>query len=77
MKKELIKVQTNENGEGIVNGRELHEFLEVNSNYTTWIKRMLEYGFSENVDFASVWSDSKNGNAVEFEGSAQKMSAKG
>lgn len=32
---ELINVEINENQEPIVNARELHEFLEVNSNYTT------------------------------------------
>lgn len=48
---ELIKVTTNENDEQIVNGRELYEFLEVKDNYTDWFKRMVKYGFDENVDF--------------------------
>src|SRR5699024_7350234 len=48
---ELIKIKTNENGEQLVSGRELHEFLEVNEKYTDWFKRMVEYGFAENVDF--------------------------
>ena len=48
---ELIKVTTNENGEQLVSGRELHEFLEVKDNYTDWFKRMTTYGFDENVDF--------------------------
>lgn len=34
-----------------LSARELHEFLEVGSNYTTWFNRMCEYGFKENVDF--------------------------
>ncbi|WAW15421.1 antA/AntB antirepressor family protein [Peptostreptococcus equinus] len=75
--KELIKVETNKNNEQVVSGRELHEKLNIDSNYTTWFKRMCEYGFTENVDFIELWSDSKNGNAVKFEGSAQRMSAKG
>lgn len=33
---ELIKVTTNENGEQLVNGRELYEFLGVKDNYTDW-----------------------------------------
>ncbi len=64
-------------GDSIVSGRELHEKLAINSNYSTWIKRMIDYGFYENVDFIEVWSDSKNGNAVDFEKSAQYMSSKG
>lgn len=30
---ELIKITTNENGEQLVSGRELHEFLEVGTEY--------------------------------------------
>lgn len=48
---ELIKIQTNENNEQLVSCRELYEKLGVNSNFTTWFKRMCEYGFEENKDF--------------------------
>lgn len=48
---ELIKVTTNENGDQLVSGRGLHEFLEVTERYSSWFERMLKYGFSENVDF--------------------------
>lgn len=65
------------NGELLVSARELHEFLEVNSNFTTWMKRMISYGFEENIDYTTFWSDSKNGSAVEYLGSSQKMSASG
>jgi anti-repressor protein len=54
MKMELIKITTNENGEQLVSGRELHEFLEVGTQYTKWFDRMTEYGFAENVDFAVI-----------------------
>ena len=50
---ELIKVTTNENDEQLVNGRELYEVLGVKDNYTDWFKRMIKYGFDENVDFIS------------------------
>lgn len=76
-KEEIIKVELNERLEPIVSGRELHRVLEVGSNYTTWFSRMSEYGFVENQDFVSVWSDSKTGNGVEYLGSPQKMSARG
>lgn len=50
---QLIKVTTNENDEQLVNGRDLYEFLEVKDNYTDWFKRMIKYGFEENIDFMS------------------------
>ena len=36
-----------------VNARELHAFLEVGKDFSTWIKdRIEQYGFTENQDFA-------------------------
>ncbi len=49
---ELIKVNTDDKGDVIVSGRELHEFLESKEPYTQWFERMKEYGFVENVDFS-------------------------
>jgi len=40
-----------DNDRQTVSARTLHEFLEVESNYTTWFNRMTEYGFNENIDF--------------------------
>lgn len=74
--KELAKVTINENQEQVVSGRELYKRLGMDSNHTTWFKRMCDYGFDRNVDSIELWSDSQNGNAVEFLGSTQKMSAK-
>lgn len=51
---ELIKTITRDDGTIAVSGRELHKFLGVNDNYTDWFKRMAEYGFTENVDFAGL-----------------------
>ncbi|WP_064610458.1 phage antirepressor KilAC domain-containing protein [Streptobacillus moniliformis] len=48
---ELIEIKTNEKLEPIISGRELHEKLEVETKFSDWIKRMIEYGFSENIDF--------------------------
>ncbi len=48
---ELINVNVNDNQEPVVSGRQLHEALGVNSNYTTWFDRMTEYGFVEGQDF--------------------------
>lgn len=52
MMTELVKVKQADNGNVIVSGRDLHEFLEVQTKYTDWFKRMIEYGFKENVDFS-------------------------
>jgi len=48
--KELIKVNYDSERPTIL-GRDLHEFLEVDTKYTQWFARMCEYGFEENVDF--------------------------
>lgn len=43
-----------------VDGRELHQKLGVESNYTTWFKRMCEYGFSEGTDFQTCFPNSES-----------------
>lgn len=58
---QLIETTTNEQGEIIVSGRELYEFLEINSNYTTWFKRMCDYGFVEGTDFIPFSEESTGG----------------
>lgn len=51
---QLIKVEVNDNQEQILSGRELHEFLEIGTEYRKWFGRMAEYGFEENSDFVRV-----------------------
>ena len=51
---ELIPVTENENSEVVVSGRDLHEFLEIGTQYTKWFERMTEYGFEENEDFVAL-----------------------
>lgn len=51
---QLITTINDEQGEIIVSGRELHEFLEVGTEYRKWFVRMTEYGFTENMDFIRV-----------------------
>lgn len=48
---ELIKVTTSEQGQKLVSARELHSVLEIGRDFTTWIKKMIEYGFRENTDY--------------------------
>ena len=50
---ELIRLIEND-GQKAVSMRELHEFLEVQTHFKDWSKRMLEYGFVENRDFVLV-----------------------
>ena len=49
---ELIKITINGQQEPCISGRELHGFLEVETPYHKWFPRMVEYGFTENIDFS-------------------------
>ncbi len=59
--KDLIKIEVNENQEPVVNGRELHEALGVQTRYNDWFNRICEYGFCEGIDFCSILSKSTGG----------------
>ena len=37
-----------------VSMKEIYEFLEVRENWTDWTARMLDYGFTQNVDYQAV-----------------------
>jgi anti-repressor protein len=63
MRNELIKIDPNTKA---VSARELYVFLEIQSEFSHWIKRMFDYGFVENQDFNSVIFDE-----VRFEGNRQ------
>ena len=54
MKEELIKITTNEEGKQLVSARELHEFLEIKTDFRKWFPRMCEYGFEESIDYTPV-----------------------
>ena len=49
----LIKVSVRK-GVQSVSARDLHEKLGVDSRFTDWIRRMLEYGFEEEKDYRAV-----------------------
>lgn len=57
---ELIKVVF-ENDRPTVSARELHEFLQVSTEYRHWFPRMCEYGFTEGQDFRSFLTESIGG----------------
>jgi anti-repressor protein len=51
---ELIPVYKNEEGNKLVNARELHEWLGSGQEFTNWIKnRIQQYGFIESEDYTS------------------------
>ena len=51
MIEELIKVNKENN---TVSARELHEFLEVETRFNDWFKRMCQYGFVEKEDYEKI-----------------------
>lgn len=69
--KELIKVNTNEN-DITLSGRELHEFLDIGTEYPKWFERMTEYGFTKGEDYLVHYYD-KNSSEVKND-DAEKMS---
>jgi anti-repressor protein len=59
---ELVPVYETDTGEKVVDGRELHQFLEVGRDFTNWIKDRIEkYGFIENDDFSPVLAKTSEG----------------
>lgn len=52
---ELVKVTKDEDDDQIVSARDLHEFLEVGKDFSTWIKdRISKYEFEEGIDFSPL-----------------------
>ena len=64
----LIPIDYSNNERPTVLGRDLHAALDINEKYTEWFKRMLEYGFVENVDFVVFLEHRKYGNEQTVEG---------
>lgn len=58
---EMIKVSYDESDTPTVSGRDLYEFLEVDTQFSKWFQRMCEYGFSEPGDFQSFLTKSRGG----------------
>lgn len=56
----LLTITTNGQGSDVVSARELYAYLEVPTKFADWIKRMLEYGFSEGEDYEIVFLKNEN-----------------
>ena len=50
---ELIPLTENDGVQAVM-GRDLHKFLEVGKDYSTWFKDMAEYGFVAGQDFSPI-----------------------
>lgn len=53
----LIPIRDHD-GQQVASGRDLHAYLGVSSNYTTWFDRMVGYGFTEGQDYLTLLSNS-------------------
>lgn len=51
---EFIKINMTDAQQPTVSGRELHQALEIKTDYRKWFPRMCEYGFTEGEDFNPV-----------------------
>ena len=58
---ELIQINYENVEKPTVSGRELHQALEINTEYAKWFSRMCEYGFYENKDFSTILTKSTGG----------------
>lgn len=57
---QLIPIRERD-GQQVASGRAIHAYLGVQSNYTTWFARMVEYGFTEGQDFLPILEESAGG----------------
>lgn len=55
---ELLKINTTDSERITVSARDLHEALEVKTQFKDWFPRMYEYGFEDGKDFCSFLSES-------------------
>lgn len=74
---DLIKVTTNEEGQQLVSGRELHEVLKVQQDYSDWIKKQLNsVDANKDEDITVIWHDPFK-KVVSFNGNVNSMTRQG
>ena len=63
----LINVWETEKGNQAVSAKELHSYLEVGRDFSTWIKNRIEkYDFIENKDFCKLYFNSISGERITY-----------
>ena len=60
---EIIPIyQVTDSGEKVIVGRELHQYLDVGRDFSTWINsKISEYNYQEGIDFSTVRGKSNGG----------------
>lgn len=58
---QLIPTSTDDQGNILVSGRDLHGFLEIGKDFSNWFKDMIKYGFEEDKDFTPISAKSNGG----------------
>ena len=51
----LIPISITKESDVLVSARDLHDFLEIKTNFRLWYPKMIDYGFLENEDYQSVY----------------------
>lgn len=54
---EIIRIETTTNGVQTIKATDLYKFLEPKTEFSHWIKRMLNYGFVEGVDYWTILTE--------------------
>lgn len=73
---DLLKINY-ETEEPTVSARELYDRLNIKSNFTTWFRRMCEYGFEDGKDFFPKVEESTGGRPSEEFAMKIDMASKG
>lgn len=68
--KMLVKI-ADRKGNNLVDARELHKVLQIGSDFTTWFRKMVDYGFVEGKDYVLFSSEKKKNISGDFRGRPQ------
>ena len=68
--KMLVKI-ADRKGNNLVDARELHKVLQIGSDFTTWFRKMVAYGFVEGKDYVLFSSEKKKNISGDFRGRPQ------
>ena len=69
--KMLVKI-ADRKGNNLVDARELYKVLQINTPFTMWFDRMIDYGFVEGKDYAEFITKKLENKSGDFRGRPQK-----